>query len=187
MGGCDKAINEVIELLCDCLSGFDTVTVVPSSTPANTGRGIDRVARELVTKNKAINGISNLRRHSKVESSTLEGPQSIETHMASIELITPESFQGNKVLLLDDIRASGNSLTACERLIEAAQPKLLRSMALAQSCPKSYAFNPEDDYSYTIMQMSSHYEAEKAYLEQEEAWALGNLERLQNFAYETNS
>ena len=49
----------------------------------------------------------------------MEGNRNINVHLSSIEVRgNKEKFKGKKIILLDDVTTSGNSMIACRKLLE---------------------------------------------------------------------
>ncbi|MBD1877004.1 phosphoribosyltransferase [Nodosilinea sp. FACHB-131] len=189
-----QAIQECIRLLSQSLCGFDAVAVVPSSKP-NAESGIYHIAAGLAKASERIDATSCLKRHTAIPSHSSQGSRPEKIHLQSIGLHYPVLVKDKAVLLLDDVRTTGNSLRACQNILEKASPKLVISLALAQTWhPDEEADSPAILYSQLKEKMNEFHIQEYAELEEKHRIELAYLmyqqeqghdiaDRLFHFAY----
>ena len=96
-------------------NGFAIVTV-PSSTVGKESP-FSAIIPDLVKSNHLIDASSCLVRIRSIKPAHEGGTRDIQTHLDSIRLDHPEMVQGKNVLLIDDIKTTGNSLRACEKIL----------------------------------------------------------------------
>lgn len=112
---------------------FDVIAVVPSHDPANTESGARDLALRLVASRGLGDATSCLVRHTKIEKLAAGGSRALSIHLNSIEVANAEAIEGQRVLLLDDVMTSGNSLVAGRRLLLNAGAAGVRCIALAKT------------------------------------------------------
>ena len=193
--GDDDAIEWCVELIGQNLGGFDAVSVVPSGTPGNES-GIKKVARKLAkfTMNHKVDATLCLRRHTATSSYYEGGDRSVSTHLKSIELQSPELIRDKVVLLLDDVRTTGNSLQACKQILDKASPKSVVPLALAQTWypdtddPLSKFYEDLEEwmemhYCDRMIDLKKKFDLEMEYLEHSREDDRSALQELRSFAY----
>ncbi len=118
----------------DLAKTYVGVTAVPSHDPANgIGTGVRLLAKQVAAKIGATDGRAFLRRTVKIEPLHGGGDRAVQVHLDSIAAEQPHLYQGGRVLLLDDIMTSGNSLVACRRLLLAAGASEVICVALGRT------------------------------------------------------
>lgn len=144
-----KVIQDAVELLADCLTGFDAVTVVPSHCSNQVqSAGIQQVGVSLANQTLAIDAIGCLRRHTTTQKRTGKGSNRSESeHTKSIKLHNADLIRDKRVLLIDDVRTTGNSLKVCQDILHNASPSSVHSIAFAQSIGPS-GCDPEENYEH---------------------------------------
>jgi predicted amidophosphoribosyltransferase len=65
----------------------------------------------------ALDGTSYLVRTQKVEKLAHGGPRGIDIHLNSITVECPRNLSGRRLMILDDVMTTGNSLVACRQLL----------------------------------------------------------------------
>lgn len=128
----------VIEAFADCISSnlhddFDCIVVVPPHQSGKDNSGIKILAQKIACKNNLIDATSCLIRYRTIDKLSTGGNRSLETHWQSIKLVNKEIIKGNKLLLIDDVSTTGNSLKACQELLESAGAKSVKSFVLAKT------------------------------------------------------
>ncbi len=110
-----------------------TVTVVPPSSPRTSiATGIARVAISIVKAGRH-DGVGCLVRRRAVPPLGGDGSgRTLKTHLDTIEVHGAETFRGRPVLLLDDLMATGNSITACAQLLREAGAGDVQRLVLAR-------------------------------------------------------
>ena len=180
----EQAIEDAIRLLSENICGFDAVAVVPSHSKGdNSQAGIFRIARGLAIRSngKIVDATSCLVRTQTVEKLAKGGDRSKAIHLNSIELRYPHFVYGKNVLLIDDVRCSGNSLNACQQILEQANPTKVHSLALAQSINDNMD-DPDLTYAHIESGIHQAYQQQHQGLEHDEESEIYALNQIQNFA-----
>lgn len=130
--------SSVIENFADCISSnlqddFDGIVVVPPHASGKDQSGIKILAQEIADQKKLIDMTSCLRRHKTIDKLSTGGDRSLETHLQSIKVVIQEVIQGKKLLLLDDVSTTGNSLNACQKLLEYAGANSVKCFVLGKT------------------------------------------------------
>ncbi len=79
------------------------------------------------------NGGACLVRHKSIAKKATGGDRSIEVDLNSIRVEDADCIKGKRVLLLDDVTTSGNSLLACRRLLLQAGAADVKMVALGRT------------------------------------------------------
>lgn len=96
----------------------EAIAIVPGHDATSTvASGACLLARRLAEACGCIDATGCLVRHTTIEKKATGGDRSIDVDLNSICVHDAELIQGRKVLLLDDVKTSGNSLLACKRLL----------------------------------------------------------------------
>jgi predicted amidophosphoribosyltransferase len=133
-----KCNPSVIEDFTDCISSnlnddFDCILVVPPHQMGEYNSGIKVLAQKLAYKKNLIDATSCLIRHRTINKLTTRGNRSLETHLQSIQVVNHEIVKDNKLLLIDDVSTTGNSLKACQEFLESKGAKSVKSFVLAKT------------------------------------------------------
>lgn len=138
-----RAVNHFSRLAIDTLSTFSItgnrgkfveypfrIVVVPSSKKDRISPSLEAVA-EKISKAYPQGSVYNcLRRKVDVLSAHKEGgDRSISGHMSTIECVDG-NLQNSNVLLLDDVKTTGGSLSACYYLLESSGAGIILPIAL---------------------------------------------------------
>lgn len=163
-----KVKLSVIEEFADCISSnlqgdFEGFVVVPPHHNGKDNSGIRILAQKVVDKMKLIDATSCLIRHKTIHRLSTGGNRSSETHLQSIKVVNQEVIKGKKLLLLDDVSTTGNSLNACQKLLESAGAKSVKCFVLGKTTRSE-----EDlgffDWQYDVIKQAI--EEEFAYLQE---------------------
>jgi len=130
-----SAVEHFFGILDSILGEGFPIAIVPSSDPEKIDSGIRQIAIKLAA-NSRIDATSCLVRHMKINKLSHGGDRSIEVHLNSIKVINTDIIRARKVLLLDDVMTSGNSLIACQKLLQKAGAFKVLRLALAQTAKK---------------------------------------------------
>lgn len=110
------------------------ITAVPSHDPANgVGTGIRLLAKHVASKINAPDGREFLRRTVKVPKLARGGDRSVRVHLESIVAEHTDLYRDGRVLVLDDILTTGNSLVACRQILLAAGAAEVIGVALGRT------------------------------------------------------
>jgi hypothetical protein len=93
------------------------ICVVPSHDPAKATGPLHVMTAQLATI-VGRNDMSNqLVRHTKINKLAGGGTRNKQVHLDSIKVAKPKLVTGKKILLLDDVSTTGNSIDACRELL----------------------------------------------------------------------
>ena len=109
------------------------IAIVPSHDPWTIDTPTRELARQLVgLEPSRIDATGCLVRHTRIKRIVFGGPSSRALHRATIRVEQPELVAGRRVLLLDDIAKSGQSLIACRRMLYEAGAARVQMAALGR-------------------------------------------------------
>jgi hypothetical protein len=112
--------------------GFPIVTVPPSN-PTEGPSGIARLGQRLAA-NGRIDTTGCLERNRHIRSAAREGGDRRSAERTrSIEVTRTDTISGRRVLLLDDVITTGNTLSDCQRLLSAAGAASVTCAALGKT------------------------------------------------------
>jgi len=121
------------ERLSPLLEEDINIAVVPAHSPWMTDSPIRRLAQDLAaTGTERTDATACLTRHTKISRIVFGGPSTRAVHRGSIRVEQPELVAGRRVLLLDDIARSGNSLRACQEMLYGHGAALVQMAALGR-------------------------------------------------------
>lgn len=114
------------------------ITVVPSSTKGKESLGlcqiVEMVIAKLSKKDIEIQFLPNcLIRYETVSKNASGGSRSIEKHRGSIKVGDKRILKGKRVLLIDDVATTGNSILACKEILKNAGAGNVIMLVLGQT------------------------------------------------------
>lgn len=107
--------------------------IVPSHEAGKCSKGLRAVMRHVRQLYNIKNSRNPLVRHTTVEKLSYGGDRDKEVHLNSIRIAGKFIPSGAKVLLLDDITTTNNSLNACAELLYDSGARLVMKVALAKT------------------------------------------------------
>ncbi len=114
----ESIFNETLTLLDENLLKKIIICCVPSHKEDNKKHCMYRLTQELSLRDR-IDGSDCLQRTKSIQKLTTAGSdRSVEVHYRSIDVFNKALFTNKSVLLLDDVKTSGNSLKACQNLLK---------------------------------------------------------------------
>lgn len=125
-----KEFCATIESLVD--GGF-TICTVPSHDPERGGGALAVLAEQLSGKMDRLDGSACLQRHTKIPKLAAGGSRDEQVHLDSISVVEKKLILKRSILLIDDVRTSGGSLSACKKLLLRAGATKVWCLALAQT------------------------------------------------------
>ncbi|GIO35748.1 hypothetical protein J41TS12_06090 [Paenibacillus antibioticophila] len=128
-----KGINYFLPLLDELIPDGVAIAVVPSHNPQKTDGGLYRLARNLASQNNRIDATSCLIRKYMIDKLANGGNRQIEVHMRSIGITNSQLVKNQKVIVLDDVTTTGNSLLACQKILLSAGASKVKLIALGQT------------------------------------------------------
>lgn len=133
----DEDIVGVIHFLQSCsgwlIGDFQTVVTIPSHDPLKKETGIKTFARFFAQQNNLVNGTECLKRSQKIDKLSHGGNRNVDVHLSSMFVEQINIIEGKKVLLLDDVTTTGNSLLASRQLLFQAGAMSVCMCALAKT------------------------------------------------------
>lgn len=137
---------DAIEFFADVISGIYTpawdgyhCALVPSHDPLTVRTPMHQVVEDLCRRHKVWNDAGALRRVRKIQKLSCGGNRSVEVHIGSIRIAPESRIYGRNYLLFDDVRTTGNSLTACGKILRNAGAKEVIAIVLGTTV---------DEYAY---------------------------------------
>jgi predicted amidophosphoribosyltransferase len=127
--------RDVADKLRELLRGGPCVcVVVPSSTAGRHSDGLAAILRNVadMVPNVTLE-IDVLRRHTTIPKLATGGSREIAVHVNSIEISEPGRIAGRRILLLDDICTSCNSMEACRQLLLDAGAEEVIGLAIGRT------------------------------------------------------
>jgi predicted amidophosphoribosyltransferase len=122
-----QQIQKAIELAADL-----SICVVPGHDPTKTTSGIRSVAAGLC-KAGPMDATGCLVRTLQIAKLARGGDRSLQKQLETLAVIRPELIMGRRVLLLDDVTTSGNSLLAGRIRLSQAGAKSITMFAVGRT------------------------------------------------------
>lgn len=102
------------------------ITIIPSCEKNRLSDSMIKLTKRIEREFNNIAYHECLRRTRTIEKLAYGGNRDINTHLSSIEVIeNKDKIKGQKIILLDDVTTSGNSMIACKRLLEEAGAEVI--------------------------------------------------------------
>ncbi len=118
------------------LKSYDTIMPVPISQKRRKERGYNQselMAKEIAKKlTKEYNNQCLFKTKHIIEQSKLNKEERQRNIQGVYELYHPKMLQGKKILLIDDIYTTGNTVKECCKMISQAKPKKIGVLTLAK-------------------------------------------------------
>lgn len=108
------------------------ICYVPSSDSEKTDTGIRRLAIKLAIGLR-VDATGCLIRHTSIEKLATGGNRDKQRHLDSIKVCNKSLIRNKRVLLIDDVTTSHNSLFACKQLLLEAGVAEVYCLALGQT------------------------------------------------------
>lgn len=106
---------------------------VPSHEAHKESPGLAAILKVAKKKYNIVNSKNLLVRHKTVEKLSGGGNRDREVHLNSIKVVKKSFPKGAKILLIDDVTTSHNSLLACEDLLHERKADLVITVALTHT------------------------------------------------------
>ena len=123
-----KRLNELLSK-----DAFVICVVPPSKASNSPDSGIHSIARNLCKNGLRLDGTNVLLRRLSVSKKSFGGSRDLRIDLNSIVVSDPGLLKGRRVLLLDDVTTTGDSLKACKQLLELHAPVEVLTFALAKT------------------------------------------------------
>ncbi|MCA9277247.1 MAG: hypothetical protein KDA29_14590 [Phycisphaerales bacterium] len=108
------------------------VCFVPSSDPKKRDTGMRDLARRLAAADR-LDATDCLIRSKAIPALHSGGNRSFEVQLASLRVDHADLIKSQDVVVLDDVRTSGNSLTACRMILLDAGAKSVTTIAMGKT------------------------------------------------------
>ena len=135
----DRFTNEMKEALIQ-LSNNDRskfegrcLVVVPSHTEGKWSQSLQKMAKKLCQELNMTDCSQALERVKEHEKLATGGDRSIESHISTMKVNTKYNIKGKKVIVLDDVTTSGNSLLASARILKDAGADRVSAIAIGKT------------------------------------------------------
>ncbi len=125
------ALKQLFTLLDPMLEPDIALAVVPPHRAYQAFWPVRTLAKQLAA-NGRIDATGCLVRHTTIRRILFGGPSSRALHFQTIQVEEAALIEGRRVLLLDDIAKSGNSLLACREMLLAGGAAQVQAVALAR-------------------------------------------------------
>jgi predicted amidophosphoribosyltransferase len=109
------------------------LVTVPSHDPQKQINGIRELAQRICIDDPRFDATEVLVRAKPVEKLAMGGDRNTDNHLKSIVVKSPHLIRGRRILLLDDVVSTGNSLRACKQLLLSAGARAVHCAALAKT------------------------------------------------------
>lgn len=133
--GCESAVWYFFSQLDKKLPAGAAVALVPGHDPALKNCGLDELGRALGGTRGRVDATSIVVRTTAVPRLAVSSPRGLNTHLSSVAICRPEIIRGRRVVLLDDIAYTGNSIRAARRILEEAGAQSVQCIVLGRGDP----------------------------------------------------
>lgn len=99
---------------------FDSIVIVPSHSPLKTRSGIKLLAKKIAKKKGWSDSTECLERTHEIEKLSFGGNRDIDVQLDSLRVKQIDEIKEKKVIIIDDVTTSGNSLKASKIKLEEA-------------------------------------------------------------------
>lgn len=114
------------------------IAIVPSSTKGKESPGLCQIVEDVIAKlaksNIRIQFLPDcLIRYADVSKNASGGNRNIEKHLGSIKVGDKKLIKGKRILLIDDVATTGNSIQACKSILKSAGAGNVIMLVLGQT------------------------------------------------------
>ncbi|OWP25379.1 hypothetical protein CA839_05265 [Fusobacterium polymorphum] len=132
-----KEFTDFIKLLPSDFGQKTLISLVPSSTEKKYNNNMLNICEYLCREFNILNGLTILSRCYSIETAHLCcGQRSIQPHLDSIIVNTPEIIKDKSIILFDDVTTSGCTFEACKELLLNNGAKEVLCIALGKTKEK---------------------------------------------------
>ncbi len=118
------------------IKSYDTIVPVPISKKRYKERGYNQsylIAKEISKKTKLeLQNRCIIKRKDVIEQSKLNKEEREKNIKGVYEIIDKENLQNKRIILVDDIYTTGNTVNECCRILQKAQPKSISVIVIAK-------------------------------------------------------
>ena len=131
----ESAITRFFVILDKLLCSGITVAVVPGHDSENKCSGVQLLGKQLAACKNRLDASGLLDRHKTVAALHGGGSREPSVHEQSIRLLNNVGIYDKRVVLLDDVSVTENSLNVCRDLLLAYGAKRVKMLALGNCVP----------------------------------------------------
>lgn len=124
--------NDASKLKGRCL------VVMPSHSAGKWGKALLKMAGKLCQELNMLDYSCALERVTEHEKLTAGGDRSIDSHIATMKLNPAFDVKGKKVVILDDVTTTGNSLIASAQILWSAGAEKVAAIAIGKTSEGTY-------------------------------------------------
>lgn len=118
------------------IKSYDTIVPVPISKKRYKERGYNQsylIAKEISKKTKLeLQNRCIIKSKNVIEQSKLNKEEREKNIKGVYEIIDKENLQNKRIILVDDIYTTGNTVNECCRILQKAQPKSISVIVIAK-------------------------------------------------------
>ena len=131
----DEMKDALLEKLNNDKSKFEgrCLVVVPSHKEGGWSQALQKMAKKLCQELNMTDCSQALERVKEHEKLAMGGDRSIESHMSTMRVNPEYDIKGKKVIVLDDVTTSGNSLLASARILKEAGAERVAAIAIGKT------------------------------------------------------
>lgn len=135
----DRFTNEMKEALIQLSNNDKSIfegrclVVVPSHTEGKWSQPLQKMAKKLCLELDMTDYSQALERVKEHEKLATGGDRSIESHISTMKVNSEYDIKGKKVIVLDDVTTSGNSLLASVMLLKDAGADSVSAIAIGKT------------------------------------------------------
>lgn len=126
-----RAQEQVKNLLMERIPRGSVVCVVPSSTAGKVS-GLELILKDLAAM-KSLSVEKLIVRANSKDKATYGGSRDRIAHYMTLECAPRKEIEGKRIILIDDISTTGNSLFACKKLLEKNGARHVRVIVLGRT------------------------------------------------------
>lgn len=133
----DEAVKFFYDKIKMKLGENFTIVVVPSHSVNTKNSGIRKLAIMLAKdKKNIIDGTECLIRIKEIKKLSHGGNRSLDIQLESMKVVKHDLIQGKDILLLDDVKTSGNTIKAAIKLLKESGAKKVVALVLGRTITK---------------------------------------------------
>lgn len=131
--GINYFVNQLLGMLnnVDNINDYEIITCVPGSEADTISPGLVKIMQGICNEFNTMTYVPLLQRYKTIAKLAHGGNRAVEIHLNSIKVL--EQMENKKVILLDDVTTTGNSLKACTELLKDCGATEVVSIALGKT------------------------------------------------------
>ncbi len=113
--------------------------MMPSHSAGKWGKALLQMAKKLCLELNMLDYSYALERVTEHEKLSAGGDRSIDSHIATMKLNPTFDVKGKKVVILDDVTTTGNSLIASAQILWSAGAEKVAAIAIGKTTEGTYS------------------------------------------------